>query len=89
MPAGWYPDDARTIEGNTIAKHTTMSVNFLVDELGAAGTWEQPAGSYMFPYLEQEDLLSATPDKVVFLHQCRFGRPGKSLRLSRVLVRRT
>ena len=54
-----------------------MSVNFLVSELGAAGTWEQPAGSYMFPYLEQQDLLTAPSDKVVLLHLCRFGRPRK------------
>ena len=77
LPGGWYPNDPRTQEGNTIARHTALSVNFLVNELGAAGTWEQPAGSYMFPYLEQQNILTAVPDRVVLLHQCKFGRPWK------------
>ena len=77
VPSGWYPQDERTQEGNAIARHTAMTVNFLVGQLNASGTWEQPAGSYMFPYLEQENLLTVDADRVVLLHQCRFGRPWK------------
>ena len=77
LPGGWYPNDPRTQEGNAIARHTALSVDFLVNELGAAGTWEQPAGSYMFPYLEQSNMLTSVPDRVVLLHQCKFGRPWK------------
>ena len=65
------------MDGNLIAKHTALSVDFLVNELGAVGSWEQPAGSYMFPYLETLGLPMAQPDKVILLHQCKFGRPWK------------
>ena len=51
---GLYPADARTKEGNLIAYNTALSVVHLVRELDAKGTWEQPAGSYMFQYLEQD-----------------------------------
>ena len=78
IPGGWYPDDIRTQEANLIAKHTALTVNCLVGRLGAAGTWEQPAGSYMFPYLEQEGFLTVDPDNVVLLHQCKFGQPWKT-----------
>ena len=76
-PGGLYASEPRTLEGNLIAKHTALSVDFLVNELGAAGSWEQPAGSYMFPFLETLGLPTAQPDKVVLLHQCKFGRPWK------------
>ena len=76
-PGGLYPSEPRTLDGNLIAKHTALSVDFLVNELGAVGSWEQPAGSYMFPYLETLGLPMAQPDKVILLHQCKFGRPWK------------
>ena len=50
-----------------------MSFRFLVRELGARGSLEQPASSYMLPYLDQEGLLEEHDQ--VLLHQCRFGSP--------------
>ena len=77
-PGGLYPTDSRTQEGNLIARNTALSVVHLVRELQALGTWEQPSGSYMFPYLEQEGLLEGLGDwDALTLNQCRFGRPFK------------
>ena len=75
FPAGWYPDDAVTTYGNTIARNTAFVVNFLLDNFQAAGSWEQPLGSYMFSYLHSVDALQHEPSGSVVLHQCRFGRP--------------
>ena len=67
-----YPTDSRTLQGNLIAKHTALSVAYLVRELGARGPWEQPAGSYMILYLEQAGLLKDLEFNQVTLHRCRF-----------------
>ena len=72
-PGGLYPNEPKTSDGNRVARHTAMSIRYLVRELGAKGTLEQPASSYMLPYLDQEDLLDEHGQ--VLLHQCRFGRP--------------
>lgn len=72
-PAGLYPDDPTTHLGNIVAQNTAASVDFLVS-LGAAGSWEQPAGSYMMPFLDSLGALTSTREAVV-LHQCLFGRP--------------
>ena len=77
QPGGLYPADARTKEGNLIAYNTALSVVHLVRELDAKGTWEQPAGSYMFRYLEQEGALDGLSWDALTLSQCRFGRPFK------------
>ena len=71
--SGLYPDDETTQTGNTIARNIAASVDFLVS-LGASGSWEQPAGSYMLPYLDSIGALRSARDAVV-LHQCLFGRP--------------
>ena len=76
-PGGLYPSDQATKEGNHIALNTARSVNFLVNRLGASGTWEQPVGSYMFPFLDSIDALEVEPSDQVMLHQCKFGRPYK------------
>ena len=72
-PAGLYPEDPVTQTGNTIALNTAASVDYLIS-LGAVGSWEQPAGSYMLPFLDSGSSLSSERDAVV-LHQCMFGRP--------------
>lgn len=74
-PAGWYPDNETTIYGNNVARNTARAVNYLLDNFAAAGSWEQPLGSYMFPYLESIGALQHEPSSTVVLHQCRFGRP--------------
>ena len=58
---------------NDIARNTAHSIRFLVTQLGAIGTLEQPASSYMMPFLDMEGLLP--PHGQILLHQCRFGRP--------------
>ena len=77
LPSGWYPHDANTIYGNAIAKNTAYFVDFILANFSSTGTWEQPLGSYMFPYLDFANALQATPTDTVLLHQCRFGRPFK------------
>lgn len=72
-PEGLYPEDANTQLANAIARNTALSVRFLVKQLGATGTLEQPSSSYMIPYLDKEGLL--LDHGQVLLHQCRFGRP--------------
>ena len=72
-PGGLYVGDEVTELGNQIARHTASSVEFLLS-LGACGSWEQPAGSYMLPYLDSLSALTSQRDSVV-LHQCLFGRP--------------
>ena len=74
-PAGWFPDDMTTVYGNNVARNTARVVNYLLDNFSAAGSWEQPLGSYMFPYLESIDALQHEPSNTIVLHQCRFGRP--------------
>ena len=61
------------MEANAIARNTALSIKFLVSQLGAAGTLEQPSSSYMLPFLDREGLLPSHGQ--VLLHQCRFGRP--------------
>ena len=61
---------------NRIADNTLASIVFLVKELGAQGTLEQPAGSYLPAYFDLSawgglEVTSTT------LHQCRYGRPYK------------
>ena len=70
---GLYPYDPTTMTGNAIARNTAASVDFLVS-LGASGSWEQPAGSYMLPYLDSVSAL-CSPREAIVLHQCLFGRP--------------
>ena len=67
------PEDARTKQANIVAKNTALSIKFLVNQLGAQGTLEQPSSSYMLPFLDQEGLLIEHGS--VVLHRCRFGRP--------------
>ena len=55
-PGGLYPYDPVTKKGNAIARNTAASVDFLVS-LGGSGSWEQPAGSYMLPYLDSVEGL--------------------------------
>ena len=74
-PEGLYVDDPATVNGNLIARLTAESVAYLVDSLGATGTWEQPDGSYMWPYLDHIGILAHLPREDLLLHQCRFGRP--------------
>ena len=75
FPGGWYPDDLTTQYGNKVARNTAYVVNYLLEHFQAAGSWEQPLGSYMFPFLESEELLEHDPTSTLVLHQCRFGRP--------------
>ena len=76
FPGGWY-DDPVTIYGNRVAQNTAFVVNTLIDRYGAAGSWEQPLGSYMMPFLHSINALERDPSSTVVLHQCRFGRPYK------------
>ena len=72
-PEGLYEDDHKTEEANDVARNTALSIRFLVSQLGACGTLEQPASSYMMSYLDKVGLLDE--HKGLLLHQCRFGRP--------------
>ena len=72
-PAGLDPGEPKTKVANDIARNTAHSIRFLVTQLGAIGTLEQPASSYMMPFLDREGLLP--PHGQVLLHQCKFGRP--------------
>ena len=72
-PGGLDTLEEKTKEANDIAKNTAHSINYLVTQLGASGSLEQPASSYMLPYLDQGGWLP--PHGQVLLHQCRFGRP--------------
>ena len=63
-------------EGNLIATRTAECVNYLVESLGAVGSWEQPAGSYMLPYLDSQEAISVEREAVL-LHHCKFGKPFK------------
>ena len=64
-----------TASGNTIARHTALSIRYLVRELDAVGSLEQPARSYMLPFLDAEGLLEDHTE--ITLDQCRYGRPYK------------
>ena len=75
FPGGWYPNDPITEYGNKVARHTAYVVNYLLEHFNAAGSWEQPLGGYMFPFLDSEGALEHDPTSTVVLHQCRFGRP--------------
>ena len=72
-PEGLDPGQPLTSSGNAIAKNTALSIRYLVRELDAVGSLEQPVRSYMLPYLDSEGLLEEH-DEVV-LDQCRYGRP--------------
>ena len=74
-PQGIQPNERRTEEGNRIARATADLVTYLVTELDARGSWEQPCGSYMFPFLDGEGALDQIERSAVILHQCRFGAP--------------
>ena len=67
------PSEPKTKEANDIARNTAHSITYLVTQLGASGTLEQPASSYMLPYLDQGGWLPTHGQ--ILLHQCRFGRP--------------
>ena len=76
-PEGINPEEEKTAQGNMIALRTAESIRFLVEELGAVGTLENPTGSYLWPFLDQIGSLSSLHRKDILLHQCRFGRPFK------------
>ena len=57
LPAGLDPSDPKAEEANEIARSAARSITFFVNQLGARGTLEQPASSYMLPFLDQEGLL--------------------------------
>ena len=63
------------MQGNAIARMTGLSIRYLTSQLGACGSLEQPAASYMLPFLDDLGLLGSHGQ--VYLHQCRFGRPYK------------
>ena len=77
FPAGLYPGEAKTEQGNELARRAIASVRLLVEELGGQGTVEQPAGSYMLKFWEHENLLEGLEMSSATLHQCRYGRPFK------------
>ena len=74
-PEGFDTSDLKTAAGNRAAKNTALSIRYLVTQLEAVGSLEQPTRSYMIPYLDQQNLLLEHDE--VILHQCRFGRPYK------------
>ena len=74
-PEGLDPEQPLTASGNIIAKNTALSIRYLVKELDAVGSLEQPVRSYMLPYLDGEGLLDEH-DEVV-LYQYRYGRSHK------------
>ena len=71
-PQGLFPAEEKTHEANEVARSTALSIRFLVSQLGASGTLEQPASSYLMSFLDVEGLLG--DHSQVILHQCRFGR---------------
>ena len=75
-PEGLYPGELKTMTGNQIAQQTLASLKYLVGELAARGTVEQPAGSYLMPYWEKLG-LDGLEFETKLLHQCRYGRPYK------------
>ena len=77
QPEGFDPQERRTREGNEIALATADMVKFLVNELDAKGSWEQPAGGYMFDYLDQQQALEGLDRDWHILHMCRYGRAYK------------
>ena len=52
-----------------------LSIRYLVREPDAVGSLEQPARSYMLPFLDAEGLLEDHTE--ITLDQCRYGRPYK------------
>ena len=74
-PEGFDPEEPKTKAGNTAAVNTASSIHYLVNQLEAVGTLEQPTRSYMIPFLDSRDLLPEHEE--IVLHQCRFGRPFK------------
>ena len=74
-PQGIDPEEPKTKNGNEIARLTGLSIKYLTSQLGACGSLEQPAASYMLPFLDNEGLLGCSGQ--VYLNQCRFGRPYK------------
>ena len=82
QPEGLNPSQPLTASGNTIAKNTALSIRYLVRELDAVGSLEQPVRSYMLPFLDNEGLLEEHEEMV--LYQCRYGRPYKQQDLSRL-----
>ena len=74
-PQGLDTTERITAEGNKIVRNTALSIRFLVLQLNAAGSMEQPTRSYMLPFLEAEGLLDEHEEVIV--HQCRFGRSYK------------
>ena len=52
-------------------------VKFLVNDLDAKGSWEQPAGGYMFDFLDQQRALDGLDRDWHILHMCRYGRAYK------------
>ena len=81
-PEGLHPGDHRTEEGNRIALATADMVAYLVNELGARGSWEQPAGGYMFDFLDGQGALEGLERDWALLHMCRYGRAYKTQRSS-------
>ena len=63
--------------GNTIARRTAELVVYLVNDLEARGSWEQPVGSYMLKYLDEIGALDGVERGEFVLHQCRYGRAYK------------
>ena len=74
-PEGLDPHQPLTSSGNIIARNTALSIRYLVRELDAVGSLEQPVRSYMLPLLDSEGLLEEHEE--VVLDQCRYGRPYK------------
>ena len=69
--------EPRTAVGNQIARQCARAVKYLVDVLEADGTWEQPLGSYMMPFLEKDGAFKGTPYQKLVFHQCMFGTKYK------------
>ena len=76
-PEGIPPIKPRALEGNRIAASAALCIQFLVNECGAQGTLENPALSYLWPFLEQTQILAKLDVQETIFHQCRFGAPYK------------
>ena len=77
-PEGIPPISPKAHEGNRVAASTALSIAFVVVELSASCTMENPARSYLWAYLDQTQILASVSRTEVFSISACTGRRTRS-----------
>ena len=74
---GFSPLPEKVRDANLLAVSSAQTGAWVVSELGGCVSIENPAGSYLWPYLRSFGTMEGLPQLEVYLHMCRYGAAWK------------